>query len=45
MSDLGARVGTVLPLDADTTMYYLFLGQALAGDVFAKDDPNLSKES
>jgi CRISPR-associated protein Csh1 len=39
-SDLGRRLGTDIPLDADTTMYFLFLGQALAGDVFVKDaDP------
>jgi CRISPR-associated protein Csh1 len=39
-SELGLRLGTDIPLDADTTMYFLFLGQALAGDVFTKDaDP------
>jgi len=37
-SELGRRLGTSIPLDADTTMYFLFLGQALAGEVFAKDD-------
>jgi CRISPR-associated protein Csh1 len=37
-SELGRRLGTEIPLDADTTMYFLFLGQALAGDVFTKDD-------
>ena len=44
-SELGRRLGTDIPLDTDTTMYFLFLGQALAGDVFAKDDTTAPKES
>lgn len=37
-SALGARLGSRIALDVDTTMYFLFLGQALSGDVFAKED-------
>lgn len=37
LSALGQRLGTAIPLDADTTMYFLFLGQALAGEVFSKE--------
>jgi CRISPR-associated protein Csh1 len=44
VSELGLRLGTAIPLDADTTMYFLFLGQALAGEVFAKDDTAATKE-
>lgn len=36
LSELARRLGTAIPLDADTTMYFLFLGQALAGEVFPK---------
>jgi CRISPR-associated protein Csh1 len=36
---LGARVGTGSALDADQTMFFLFLGQALSGDVFVKEEP------
>lgn len=36
LSELGRRLGSSIPLDADTTMYFLFLGQALAGEVFSK---------
>lgn len=44
LSELGKRLGTNIPLDADTTMYFLFLGQALHGEVFAKDEPAAAKE-
>jgi CRISPR-associated protein Csh1 len=44
-SELGRRLGTNIPLNADTTMYFLFLGQALSTEVFAKDDHALPKES
>lgn len=44
-SALGARLGTSIPLDADTTMYFLFLGQALAAEVFGKDDGNPSEKA
>jgi CRISPR-associated protein Csh1 len=44
-SALGARLGTAIPLDTDTTMYFLFLGQALAGEVFGKDEANLQEKA
>jgi CRISPR-associated protein Csh1 len=45
VSDLGRRLGNDIPLDADTTMYFLFLGQALAGDVFTKDAQTTDEEA
>ena len=45
VSELGKRLGTHIPLDVDTTMYFLFLGQALHGEVFAKDEPVATKEA
>jgi CRISPR-associated protein Csh1 len=44
-SELGRRLGTDIPLDADITMYFLFLGQALAGDVFTTDAGTTSEEA
>jgi CRISPR-associated protein Csh1 len=44
-SELGRRLGTDIPLDADITMYFLFLGQALAGDVFTKDTETTAEEA
>jgi len=44
LSELGRRLGTTIPLDADRTMYFLFLGQALAGEVFPKKSDD-SKET
>lgn len=44
-SELGKRLGSEIPLDADTAMYFLFLGQSLAGEVFAKDDAVAPEES
>lgn len=38
-SRLGTRLGTAIPLDADTTMYFLFLGQSLAAEVLTATDP------
>lgn len=37
-SRLGTRLGTAIPLDADTTMYFLFLGQSLAAEVLTATD-------
>jgi CRISPR-associated protein Csh1 len=44
-SSLGARLGTSIHLDVDTTMYFLFLGQALAREVFPKDEVNLTEKA
>lgn len=44
-SALGLRLGTNINLDTDTTMYFLFLGQSLSGDVFAKEEGNDGKDS
>lgn len=37
-SALGARLGSDIPLTTDETMYFLFLGQALSGEVFLKEE-------
>ncbi|MFO0645731.1 MAG: TM1802 family CRISPR-associated protein [Polyangiales bacterium] len=44
LSALGARLGAAIPLDANAAMYFLFLGQALAGEVFPKDDDKTTTE-
>ena len=45
LSVLGLRLGTNIHLDTDTTMYFLFLGQSLSGDVFAKEEGADRKDS
>ncbi|MBK9259496.1 MAG: hypothetical protein IPM54_06620 [Polyangiaceae bacterium] len=43
-SELGRRLGTNISLDADTAMYFIFLGQALAGDVFNPKETPMTAE-